>query len=211
MYNTIFNILSAAQTGIFSGYKLWACIGIAALAATLSLLLVLTKKKSIKNFIAVAGIAVVLIALVLVTNFQLTGDYYTADKGNSDTIGTVTISIRCDTLVGKETSEYIPDDGVILAATEYPICDGDTVYSVLIKAVKEHKIQLDSKGSIDGKTGQVYISGINYLYEFDFGELSGWVYHVNGVSPSVGCAEYELSSGDNIEWLYTLELGNDVK
>ena len=57
----------------------------------------------------------------------------------------------------------------------------------------------------------VYISGINYLYEFDFGDLSGWVYHVNGVSPSVGCGEYKLSDGDRIEWLYTCNLGNDLK
>ena len=57
----------------------------------------------------------------------------------------------------------------------------------------------------------VYIAGINYLYEFEYGDLSGWIYHVNGVSPSVGCADYILKDGDAIEWLYTLNLGEDVR
>ena len=56
-----------------------------------------------------------------------------------------------------------------------------------------------------------YVAGIQYLYEFDFGDLSGWVYHVNGVSPDVGCGAYALADGDRIEWLYTRALGNDVK
>jgi hypothetical protein len=28
---------------------------------------------------------------------------------------------------------------------------------------------------------------------------------------SVGCSEYKLSDGDIIEWIYTLELGRDLK
>jgi len=57
----------------------------------------------------------------------------------------------------------------------------------------------------------VYISGINHIYEFDYGELSGWMYRVNGGTPSVGCGSYILSDGDKIEWLYTCELGEDLK
>ena len=57
----------------------------------------------------------------------------------------------------------------------------------------------------------VYIEGIAYLYEFDYGDLSGWIYHINGAVPSVGCGKYILSDGDRVEWLYTLDLGEDVK
>ena len=56
-----------------------------------------------------------------------------------------------------------------------------------------------------------YIAGINYLYEFDFGELSGWTYRVNGEVPSVGCDKYELKDGDKVEWIYTCELGKDIR
>ena len=55
-----------------------------------------------------------------------------------------------------------------------------------------------------------YMSGINYIYELAYGDLSGWVYLVNGERPSVGCDAYKLSDGDVIEWHYSLELGNDI-
>ena len=42
-----------------------------------------------------------------------------------------------------------------------------------------------------------------YLYEFDYGDLSGWQYTVNGVSPSVGIGAYKLKNGDVIEFHYT--------
>jgi len=56
----------------------------------------------------------------------------------------------------------------------------------------------------------VYIAGINNLYEFDCGELSGWMYRVNGWFPNYGCSAYTLKQGDVIEWLYTCDLGNDI-
>lgn len=117
------------------------------------------------------------------------------------------MTIRCDTIVGKAKSEYIPDDGVILDVTEFVISEGDTAYDILTEAARKYSIQMESVGGAD----MIYISGINYLYEFDFGDLSGWMYFVNGESPSVGCDTYTLSDGDNIEWIYTCDLGNDLK
>ncbi|MBQ9471715.1 MAG: DUF4430 domain-containing protein, partial [Ruminococcus sp.] len=60
-----------------------------------------------------------------------------------------------------------------------------------------------------GAQGAAYIAGINYLYEFDYGDLSGWMYRVNGVLPEVGCQSYTVSDGDEIEWLYTTNIGKD--
>ena len=74
----------------------------------------------------------------------------------------------------------------------------------------QYTIQVENKGSAGSSHGMVYISGINYIYEFDFGDLSGWVYHVNGITPSRNCGEYVLSDGDRIEWLYTCEVGHDL-
>ena len=62
-----------------------------------------------------------------------------------------------------------------------------------------------------GAEGMIYIVGLGYIYEFEFGDLSGWKYYVNGVSPSVGCDQYTLKDGDSIKWLYSLELGNDIE
>ena len=55
-----------------------------------------------------------------------------------------------------------------------------------------------------------YIEGINNIYEFDGGELSGWTYLVNGKVPGVGCSEYKVKNGDVIEWLYTCDMGRDL-
>jgi hypothetical protein len=55
-----------------------------------------------------------------------------------------------------------------------------------------------------------YIEGINNLYEFDAGELSGWMYKVNGWFPNYGSSRYVLKDGDVIEWVYTCDLGRDV-
>ena len=71
-----------------------------------------------------------------------------------------------------------------------------------MQAAKENQLQLDCRGT--------YVAGISHLYEFDFGNLSGWMYRVNGVFPDVGCGEYQLSDDDRIEWLYTCDLGRDL-
>ena len=61
-----------------------------------------------------------------------------------------------------------------------------------------------------GYYNSAYIEGIGNIYEFDCGELSGWLYKVNGNFPSYGCSRYKLKPGDKVEWVYTCDLGNDV-
>ena len=58
--------------------------------------------------------------------------------------------------------------------------------------------------------GSVYVEGIGNLYEFDAGELSGWMYRVNGEFPNFGCSKYILKNGDKVEFVYTCDLGKDV-
>lgn len=189
-------------------YKPWVCLTILGVSAVVCLVLYLMQKRNIKNFIAVLVAAGILVLFVCVTNFQTAEDYYNGEKFQKENvIGTVTLTIRCDTIVGKATSEYIPEDGVILDWVDFEIEEGDSVYDILIEAARKYHILIDSEGISE----IVYIKSIHNLKELQFGDLSGWVYHVNGVSPSVGCGEYKLSDGDQIEWLYTCNLGNDVK
>ncbi len=186
------------------GYKP-RVIGIIALLGALSaLVLLLLKKRNYKNFIAIILIVAIGITVVLVTDFRSAEDYYNGqDTPKENVIGKVTMTVRCDTIVGKSDSEYIPANGVILAVTEFDIAEGETAYDILVEATKKHNLQMENSGGED----MAYIIGINYLYEFDFGELSGWVYRVNGTQPSVSCGEYKLSDGDVIEWHYSLDLG----
>ena len=177
---------------------------IALLAAVACLVICLGSKKSgkkkLKNCIFIIAVALALILFVALTRFSTPDDYYTPTTSDTrDTAGTVTLSIRCDVAVGRVQGDHIPADGVMLAAVTVPFHDGDTVYDILITAARQYRLQIDATGS----AGMEYIAGINYLYEFDLGELSGWTYRVNGTPPSVGCGSYHPADGDTVEWIYT--------
>lgn len=161
-----------------------------------------------------------LIAVVINgTNIQSTDEYYLThiDDITPDS-KTVTISIRCDTILDNyddldpalRSEEFIPPDGVILPPTEYVLRPGDTVFDILDRAVRNNKIQMEYQGADQNSYGSVYIQGIHYLYEFSCGHLSGWMYRVDGEFPNYGCSKYELKDGQIIEWIYTCDLGKDI-
>lgn len=188
------------------GYKPIAVAVIAVLALIGCLLLLIRKKRSPKNYLAILAIAALLITGVLTTDIQSADSYYTTPAAApAEPIGSVTLSIRCDTVKG--LADHIPADGVILPETLFPIGKDDTVYSILTRAAQTRRIHLESSGA----PGMVYVTGIANLYEFSYGDLSGWNYFVNGESASVGCDQYILKNGDVIEWHYTRALGEDLK
>ena len=128
---------------------------------------------------------------------------------------TVTLEIRCDTLSSDMSKlenpaieDYIPVDGTILAKSTYKGTTDNTVFDALNTLCRNNDIQLEF--SYTPIYESYYIEGINYLYEFDGGNLSGWMYKVNGWFPNYGCSSYYLSDGDVIEWVYTCDLGKDV-
>lgn len=130
-----------------------------------------------------------------------------SDSGKSYTC---TLSVSCEELVdsavlAEEKRELVPEDGVIIAATEVSFAEGDSVFDVLLTLCRENKIHLEYSEVPLYNTA--YIEGINNLYEFDAGALSGWVYTVNGVSPNIGASAYILSDGDVVEWSYTVDKG----
>lgn len=129
--------------------------------------------------------------------------------------GTCTVSIDCSTILDNMNSldsaktSLVPDDGVILAQVEVAFDEGESVLDVLKKVTRENKIQMEFEDSPAYDGG--YVNGIGNLYEFDCGDLSGWKYFVNDWEPNYSCANYIVSDGDVIEWLYTCELGKDLK
>ncbi|OXM17613.1 hypothetical protein CGZ75_12410 [Paenibacillus herberti] len=125
-----------------------------------------------------------------------------------------TLSVKADTILANKDQfdedklELLPKDGVIYSKQKVIFEKGESVFDVLLREMKKKKIHLEfSKSSIYGSN---YIEGINNIYEFDGGELSGWMYKVNGVFPNYGSSSYKLKDGDTIEWIYTLDLGRDV-
>ncbi|MFJ7648420.1 S-layer homology domain-containing protein [Lysinibacillus sp. NPDC097279] len=100
----------------------------------------------------------------------------------------------------------ISSSEIPLRTTTVQLNTGDTVFDALKRVTTENGIDLSYRETQYG----TYIDGIAGLYEFDRGPLSGWMYRVNGQFPSYSAGLYKLSSGDSVEWLYTLDLGKDI-
>ncbi|MBP3359499.1 MAG: DUF4430 domain-containing protein [Clostridia bacterium] len=132
----------------------------------------------------------------------------------SDKELTCTLSVRCDTILQNiswldaEKAEIVPEDGVILAEKTVTFYEGESVFNLLVREMKRNKIHLEFVNTPIHNSA--YIEGIANLYEFDCGELSGWMYKVNGWFPNYGCSRYQLKAGDKVEWVYTCDLGSDV-
>lgn len=121
---------------------------------------------------------------------------------------TCTICINCSTILSNmdkldsDRVEFVPDDGWILLPTEVEFTEGDSVLDILKAVCRAYKIPMEHNGS--------YVEGINQLYEFNCGELSGWMYSVDGWFPNYGADSYIVSDGETIRWSYTCDLGKDV-
>ncbi len=125
-----------------------------------------------------------------------------------------TISVRCDTILnnmdwlGEEKAAIVPKNGVVFTEKEVVFYEGESVFNVLLREMKKNKIHFEFMNT--PIYNSAYIEGIANLYEYDCGELSGWMYRVNGIFPSYGSSRYTLKQGDKIEWVYTCDLGYDV-
>ncbi len=125
-----------------------------------------------------------------------------------------TISISCGTILDNkkwldpEKEELVPEDGWILKPVKVTFYEGESVFNVLLRTCKQKKIHMEYRDT--PIYNSAYIEGIHNLYEFDCGELSGWMYSVDGWFPNYGCSRYQLKDGEVIKWVYTCDLGYDV-
>lgn len=152
----------------------------------------------------------VITALLVVSSAVHLSHIFTTD--NEDI--TVFISISCHTVNdnynllddGLKNTKYIPEDGIILNKTAVTVKENDTVLDLTKQVASDKGIQLEYSQSLNDS----YVQGINYLYEFSCGDLSGWMYSVNGNFANVGCNDYKLKDSDYVQWQYTCDLGNDL-
>lgn len=124
-------------------------------------------------------------------------------------VKTCVISINCsdilknmDMLV-KGKKELVPSDGLILEKTAVTIKKGDTVFDILKRVADEKSIHLEY--SYTPIYGNYYVEGIANIYEFDCGDMSGWLYSVNDETISEGMSACEVSEGDVIKIWYTCD------
>ena len=108
------------------------------------------------------------------------------DKSNVDTTKKLhcTISIDCATILNNLSDldpaklDVLPTDGVVLGAVTVEFSEGESVFDVLQRVCRENNIHLEA--TFTPGYNSAYVEGIHNLYEFDCGELSGWMYSVNG-------------------------------
>lgn len=137
----------------------------------------------------------------------------TADETDGGHL-TCTLSVSCATILKNkdkldpEKLEILPNDGVIFAEKTVVFYEGESVFNLLSREMKKNKIHMEFVNT--PVYNSAYIEGIANFYEFDCGELSGWMYKVNGIFPNYGCSRYKLKKGDKVEWVYTCDLGADV-
>ena len=87
---------------------------------------------------------------------------------NGDCKLTCTLEIRCDTLltqldkVPAEKVNLVPEDGIMLAATEVVFTGGESVFDVFRKVLREEKLHFEY---VDASAyDSVYIEGIGNIY-----------------------------------------------
>ena len=145
---------------------------------------------------------------------QLTPQTTTAPESDINKDLTCTISIACNTIFSNMSfltegkQNIVPTDGVILKEKTAVFYEGESVFNVLARECRQNNIHLEFVNV--PFYNSAYIEGIGNLYEFDCGELSGWMYKVNGDFPQFGCSQYTLKKDDKIEWVYTCDSGKDV-
>ena len=122
----------------------------------------------------------------------------------------VTFPMALDNMdrLSEDKRSAVPKSGVIFGPRTVTFSEGENVYDVLSREMRNAGIPFDSDGYT--KYSSAYVRGINNLYEFDCGGLSGWEYSVNDNFPNVGCNAYAPADGDVVKWLYTCDLGSDV-
>ncbi len=125
---------------------------------------------------------------------------------------TCTLSVRCDDVLlhidklAEEKQSIIPDNGIMFPEQTVSFSEGESVFDVLLRELKNSKIHLEFVNN--PMYNSAYIEGIGNLYEFDCGDTSGWMYKVNGIEPRYGCSQYKLKNGDKIEFFYRCSMFN---
>lgn len=136
------------------------------------------------------------------------------ESKKTDKKKTATLSVSAENVlknldqVSPEIRSLLPKNGIIFTAQKVTFQEGESVFDVLQREMRHAGIHMES--SFTPMYNSAYVEGINNLYEFDGGSLSGWMYKVNGWFPNYGASRYQLENGDVIEWVYTFDLGRDV-
>lgn len=167
-----------------------------------------------KNLIIVISILIICLSLVSCgTTNNNTNKDNSYNSTNDAMSKSVIYSINVKQLVehpdlvseALKNANVIPSDGVIFASL-IEFTDKQTAFDLLVDISKKEKFPIDFSGS--SANGDAFIKSIKGIENKSAGDLSGWMYFVNGEMPTIGAAKYELKGGDTIEWKFVTDYNN---
>ncbi|MDK2802201.1 MAG: DUF4430 domain-containing protein [Oscillospiraceae bacterium] len=104
-----------------------------------------------------------------------------------------------------KNANIIPSDGILFNSL-IDFSEKQTAFDLLVEISKKEKIPIDFSGT--SANGDAFIKSIKGIENKAAGDLSGWMYFVNGEMSNVGAAKYELKGGDSIEWKFVTDYNN---
>ena len=152
----------------------------------------------------------------------ITAQLSTASASSADSKKFVTIDIEVFTL----------GQGYFIEPVLIPYEEGDTAAKITMKLFERYGIEYTSTGSVE--SGDFYLASIKdadkqevdipeyitehggpsnddnvgnddeYLGEFDYSSMSGWMITVNNTMIPVGAASYDVNAGDVVRWQFTV-------
>lgn len=122
------------------------------------------------------------------------------------TLSTVRLTVDYSILKGR--LDKADKNGGIAYSGEYTLKGGESAFDVLKNSMRQAGIPMEFTKT--PAYDSYYIEGIDNVYEFDFGDLSGWLYKVNGEFFGYASSEYRVKPGDDIVFVYTCDLGKDA-
>lgn len=131
----------------------------------------------------------------------------TTTKKQTTTSSTITctVTVECKSILKNADkladghAPYVPSDGYFINGCTVTLANGSSAYDAVRLACNKQGVHMTTVNSGYGK----YVKGFNNIDEKDCGSQSGWLYFVNGSSPSKSCSKYKLSNGDNVVFSYT--------
>lgn len=115
----------------------------------------------------------------------------------------VQVEISCAKAVGHSDLKagiQLPSDGTLLHRVTLQIGKKESAFFATKTACEQAKLYFGFTSSAYGN----YVNALGPLSEKDCGSKSGWLYSINGITPSKSADQYKLAEGDIIRWEFTL-------
>lgn len=171
------------------------------------------KKVLKRNSFVVIAFALVLIATLISGCIQ-------KDVNKADTTTTnantkqCTLSVDYKTVLNKKDEfnkdklSVLNDSGIVIAETTVNFTEGESIIDIVKREFQNKKIHIEFETSPVYNT--TYVKGLSNIYAGDCGTMSGWLYAVNGTSPSKAMSDVKAKEGDKIEIRFSCDGGTDV-